>query len=111
MSNPGVQNSSPNAKASFQLLTDAEKSALDILMKRKERYERQKVQMEESRRKKDRLAVGWMFLTMDPALAKEVIGCAHKKRDSEGQKKKGGVRLSGLKAKEFWGALAANMNQ
>ena len=77
-------------------------ASLEMLGKRKGEFE-------EEKRRLDHLAVGWIALSFDPALLKEVLELGSKKRDIDGMKKV--VGLSGVTAKEIWGWIKPKMIQ
>jgi hypothetical protein len=103
-------NTMPEGLRVSNTLPEAERQALNLLVGRKRNWERVREAEERGREKwreeekrKDNMALGWMFLTMEPTLAQEVLLLCSTKHWSDGSTRK--AELRELDARTVWEKL------
>jgi hypothetical protein len=101
------------------ILSDAENQALTLLTAKKREcasaclaketdHVKERPLREALEKRKDDMALGWMFLTMGAMLAQDVLAWLSKKRDSDGTPRK--VELKELNARIVWEKLAEKLD-
>jgi hypothetical protein len=102
--------SASNSSAS---LTSEEKDALSLLTKKKQEWDNikkeQDAKREKEQKRKNEVALGWMFLTIEKTLAQELLLGFGKKRGVDGDVKSP-AEVRELNARKVWDVLATKFN-
>jgi len=95
----------PSGITTTTLLSEREHAALNLLIAKKKDWEVERAKQDAEEKRKNEVALGWIFLTMEPTLAREVLELCSTKRRADG-----GFRVAELReleARGVWEKLRA----